>query len=59
MCHVVKPGLQDSFGVSRSLEALQVILRMLQSLWRESEGTALVEGAVLVPMMMVFLGGVF
>jgi Flp pilus assembly protein TadG len=36
-----------------------VILRMLQLLWRESEGTALVEGAVLVPMMTVLLGGVF
>jgi Flp pilus assembly protein TadG len=36
-----------------------VILRMLQSLWRDKEGTALVEGAVLMPMMIVLVGGVF
>jgi len=32
---------------------------MLQSLWRDNEGTALVEGAVLMPVLLVVLGGVF
>ncbi len=36
-----------------------MILRMLQSLWRDNEGTALVEGAVLMPVLLVVLGGVF
>jgi Flp pilus assembly protein TadG len=36
-----------------------MILGMLQSLWRQNEGTALVEGAILMPLMIVLLGGVF
>jgi len=32
---------------------------MAQSLWRDNEGSALVEGAVLVPMLLVLLGGVY
>jgi Flp pilus assembly protein TadG len=36
-----------------------VILRMLQSLWHDNKGTALIEGAVVMPMLLVVLGGVF
>ena len=35
------------------------MLRMLQPLWRNYEGSALVEGAVLMPVLLVVLGGVY
>src|SRR5437773_8274224 len=35
------------------------LLRMAQPLWRDNEGSALLEGAVLVPMLLVLLGGVY
>ena len=33
------------------------MLRMLKPLWRDYEGSALVEGAVLMPVLLVVLGG--
>ena len=34
-------------------------LRILQSLWRNDEGSALIEGAILVPVLLVLVLGVF
>ena len=34
-------------------------LRILQSLWRNGEGSALIEGAILVPVLLVLVLGVF
>ena len=34
-------------------------LRVLQSLWRNDEGSALIEGAILVPVLLVLVLGVF
>src|SRR6266851_1906707 len=34
-------------------------VRMLQSLWRNSEGTALIEGALVVPILCTLVFGVF
>jgi Flp pilus assembly protein TadG len=36
-----------------------VPLRILQSLWRNGEGSALIEGAILVPVLLVLVLGVF
>jgi Flp pilus assembly protein TadG len=36
-----------------------MMLRMLQALWRNNEGTALIEGAVLMPSLFVVLLGVY
>jgi Flp pilus assembly protein TadG len=36
-----------------------MMLRMLQSLWRGNEGTALLEGAIVIPTMSLLLLGVF
>jgi Flp pilus assembly protein TadG len=33
--------------------------RILQSLWRNSEGSALIEGAIIVPVLLVLVLGVF
>jgi Flp pilus assembly protein TadG len=35
------------------------LLRMLESLWRDNVGSALVEGAVLMPVLLIVLGGVY
>jgi Flp pilus assembly protein TadG len=34
-------------------------VRILQSLWRNGEGSALIEGAILVPVLLVLVLGVF
>ena len=34
-------------------------MRILQSLWRNGEGSALIEGAILVPVLLVLVLGVF
>src|ERR1700694_3462354 len=34
-------------------------VRILQSLWRDSEGSALIEGALVVPILCTLLFGVF
>jgi Flp pilus assembly protein TadG len=34
-------------------------LRIIQSLWRDDEGSALIEGAIVVPVLLVLLLGVF
>jgi Flp pilus assembly protein TadG len=34
-------------------------VRMAQALWRDNIGSALVEGAVLMPVLLVLLGGVY
>jgi Flp pilus assembly protein TadG len=36
-----------------------VPLRVLQSVWRNGEGSALIEGAILVPVLLVLVLGVF
>jgi Flp pilus assembly protein TadG len=36
-----------------------MIPRTLQSLWRDNVGSALVEGSVLMPVLLVVLGGVY
>src|SRR5258706_582343 len=38
---------------------LTMSVRKLQSLWRDSEGSALVEGALVVPILCMLLFGVF
>src|SRR5262245_62047906 len=34
-------------------------VRMLQSLWRNGEGSALIEGAIVVPLLLILVLGVF
>ncbi len=34
-------------------------VRMLQSLWRNGEGSALIEGAIVVPVLLILVLGVF
>jgi Flp pilus assembly protein TadG len=34
-------------------------VRILQSLWRNSEGSALIEGAIIVPVLLILVLGVF
>ena len=34
-------------------------VRILRSLWRDDEGSALIEGAIIVPVLLIFVLGVF
>src|SRR5260370_9130505 len=34
-------------------------VRILQSLWRNGEGSALIEGAIVVPLLLILVLGVF
>jgi Flp pilus assembly protein TadG len=34
-------------------------VRIVQSLWRNSEGSALIEGAIIMPLLLIFVLGVF
>src|SRR5260370_7876912 len=46
-------------GKSQASGRLAMSVRILQSLWRESEGSALVEGALVVPILCTLVFGVF
>src|SRR5258708_11150243 len=46
-------------GKSQASGRLVMSVRILQSLWRESEGSALVEGALVVPILCTLVFGVF
>src|SRR5258707_6786611 len=42
-----------------SIAEILMSVRVLQSLWRDSNGSALVEGAILVPLLLTLMLGVY